>query len=1120
MPASIAIAAASAAISTVVSVGFANFTAALFLRAFATNIIIGVISKALSSEPTRPSLTYDSAARTQSVRQPITPWRVVYGTDRVSGAITFIAPMVGQNHVMCVMTLACHRSKSIRNVYFNDQRVPLVETGSHAGNATGKYGGYTRVLKSLGTEAGQPFPDLVGNSGGKWKASSWQKGHTKLYPWFYRDRNIYSNGIPNVTAVVDGYDYIYDPRTTSYGFTSNPALVLADYLTNPRFNKHAVAWADLDETAVTAAANICDERISVVYQPAITVTAGTDTVTFAADETQLKTGDAVKYVTTGGAAGGLTNGNLYYFIRTDTDAGQLAASRANALAGVVIDLTSAGSGTQTLERMPVFTAAAETDTLTFEADEPRMHRGDGVRLETTGTLPTGLSTATTYYVIPVSEAEIQLATTYANAFAGTAINLTSTGSGVHRVKPYDEVRYATNGSFTLDQKPQDIIDQLCAPMAGRCTKIGAAWRITAGAYTAPSITFTDSEMDGPRQVQVMPGRDQSANAIKGVFVGPENFYQPTDFVPVTNATYLTVDNNERVWKDAEFTMVRRQSLARRLAKIELERIRQGLVLTIQGKLSTYRAQPGDIVGVTVSRYGWSNKAFEVINSKLVLRGQGDNIRFGVDHLVRETDAGIYTWAATENSAADIAPNTTLPDPFQLASQVPQNVSGLEVFNQGNDTSFTGRDCKVAWRRSSAQSYFEFGSEPDAQGLGAGRLDDWFAGWVVRVYKTDGTLLREEPPSKEPVYVYTYEKNFEDTGGTPLRTFVIKVWGKTDLGKESAIPAQLTVANAAPTASAPTVSASVKGVKFRFDKPSDTDWYGFKVWGSTSNGFTANSSTLLYSGVDTEFVVGNLTTGVTFYYRYAATDAFGDGSTSTQASTTPGVDVDTEDLADNAATKITSSLDTSKTHLPDGEGDNILCNWTTITPDLSNQANVYVEAAGTFTMSAAADMLIRFNITRLYVTARYTTGTITSLSNSGASSYLNGSGTSWLSAGFTAGDRIILANGRLVCSVISVISDTQIQIGSFGGGAPFNGYSGSYIGFKSGGASTIMSWAEVDIAASKTYALSAPVTDTTSTTVGVTEQVYLLTATPSVSIWSATKYLTQNNVLVQAFVSTR
>ncbi len=73
-----------------------------------------------------------------------------------------------------------------------------------------------------------------------------------------------------------------------------------------------------------------------------------------------------------------------------------------------------------------FTADPATDTLTIAGN---YSTGASVTLESTENLPAGLSADTTYYVIRVSDTEIQLADSLANARAGVAIDLTDAGSG-------------------------------------------------------------------------------------------------------------------------------------------------------------------------------------------------------------------------------------------------------------------------------------------------------------------------------------------------------------------------------------------------------------------------------------------------------------------------------------------------------------------------------------------------------------------------------------------------------------------------------------------------------------------------------------------------------------------
>jgi hypothetical protein len=99
-----------------------------------------------------------------------------------------------------------------------------------------------------------------------------------------------------------------------------------------------------------------------------------------------------------------------------------------------VTTTTAENTTNTLGYGDTFTADAGTDiiTMTSTANIPsNILTGTRVRLTTTTTLPAGLSLATDYYVIKVTDSTFKLATSYANAIAGTAINITDAGTGTH-----------------------------------------------------------------------------------------------------------------------------------------------------------------------------------------------------------------------------------------------------------------------------------------------------------------------------------------------------------------------------------------------------------------------------------------------------------------------------------------------------------------------------------------------------------------------------------------------------------------------------------------------------------------------------------------------------------------
>lgn len=101
-----------------------------------------------------------------------------------------------------------------------------------------------------------------------------------------------------------------------------------------------------------------------------------------------------------------------------------------------VTTATAQATTNTLAQVDDFTADDTTDicTWTTRVNNPgNILTGTRVRLTTTVSLPVGLATATDYYVIKLSDTTFSLATSYANAVAGTAINFTTAGVGTHTV---------------------------------------------------------------------------------------------------------------------------------------------------------------------------------------------------------------------------------------------------------------------------------------------------------------------------------------------------------------------------------------------------------------------------------------------------------------------------------------------------------------------------------------------------------------------------------------------------------------------------------------------------------------------------------------------------------------
>lgn len=94
-----------------------------------------------------------------------------------------------------------------------------------------------------------------------------------------------------------------------------------------------------------------------------------------------------------------------------------------------------GAGAQTIiDNETNWTAVAGTDVCTNVTVGLTMLNGTRVRLGSSGTLPAPLANNVDYWTIFQSATTYKLATTYANALAGTAIDITDAGTGTHTLQ--------------------------------------------------------------------------------------------------------------------------------------------------------------------------------------------------------------------------------------------------------------------------------------------------------------------------------------------------------------------------------------------------------------------------------------------------------------------------------------------------------------------------------------------------------------------------------------------------------------------------------------------------------------------------------------------------------------
>lgn len=239
-------------------------------------------------------------------------------------------------------------------------------------------------------------------------------------------------------------------------------------------------------------------------------------------------------------------------------------------------------------------------------------------------------------------------------------------------------RYTCNYTFTLNNKPSKIIEDILKSCYGKLAYSNGKFILKAGAYSTPSVYLNEDDLIGGIVVTTKSSQANSFNSVRGLYIDgvssdvsntayqPDSFYtssfQGADFVPVTSSFYLNEDNNIESQIDIELPSVTDHTVARRIAKLTLLDSRQDLTVSITTKISGLQLIAGDNVYLTVSRYGWADKVFEV--NELTI-----NPDLSISLVLKETNSSIYDFPIGEDVDRDLSPNTNLPNPFVVTTPV-------------------------------------------------------------------------------------------------------------------------------------------------------------------------------------------------------------------------------------------------------------------------------------------------------------------------------------------------------------------------------------------------------------------------------------------------------------------
>lgn len=269
---------------------------------------------------------------------------------------------------------------------------------------------------------------------------------------------------------------------------------------------------------------------------------------------------------------------------------------------------------------------------------------------------------------------------------------------------------------SLEADPWQTFQEIVESMAGKAGWAGGLLRVVAGVYRAPVATITEDWISDAGAVRIVPEppTDEAVNIYRPTLADKAQAYTVVQAPEVRAATYITADGRE-LPREVTLGGVTDTTHAQHVCGVLMRDARNALSVVLPCNLRAFQLELYDVVSVTLPRFGWSAKTFEVVGWQFALSG-------GIELVLKETAAAIYQ-PDSLFAVVDVTPNTALPNPALAPAMGALTVTGgTTVLTDG--TSVTR--VRVQWPAPADQSVSGSGAVelqywPATQALPAG---DW------------------------------------------------------------------------------------------------------------------------------------------------------------------------------------------------------------------------------------------------------------------------------------------------------------------------------------------------------------------------------------------------------------
>ena len=201
-----------------------------------------------------------------------------------------------------------------------------------------------------------------------------------------------------------------------------------------------------------------------------------------------------------------------------------------------------------------------------------------------------------------------------------------------------EKRFTTNGVLSTINTHRENLQKLLSAMNGRIGYSGGKFKITAGRYITPTITIDETWLRSGITINTAPPKEKRYNTVRSFFVDPDHSYKVHQAPNVTDAAFVTRDNNEPLNVDLELVFTNGSFMSQRIAFKQLQQSDEQQTLTLLCNYMPLQLAIHEQVLVTLPALDFDEETFRVANWSFKDLGEGEG---GIDLVLKQDSAAAY-----------------------------------------------------------------------------------------------------------------------------------------------------------------------------------------------------------------------------------------------------------------------------------------------------------------------------------------------------------------------------------------------------------------------------------------------------------------------------------------------